>query len=59
MEWTPQHEEAAQRLLSKLQKEPLASERQEFGRFLLRHINDLTAEERKRYDELEAILIKS
>ncbi len=30
--------------------------RQEFGRFLMRHINDLSEQELKRYNELKELL---
>jgi hypothetical protein len=43
-------------LLKKFNSEPLAKERQEFGRFLLRNIDTLTPSERERYDELKEIL---
>lgn len=46
-----------QNLLDRLHSEPLAKEREEFGRFLVRHIDDLTPTERKRYDELKEILL--
>lgn len=55
--WTPEQEKAADKLLERLRQEPLAKEREEFGRMLLRHINDLSPEERKRYHELEQILM--
>ena len=55
-EWTPEKETAAQRLLAKLEAQPLAKERQEFGQMLFRHIDSFTPEERARYDELKEIL---
>lgn len=55
--WTPEQEKAADKLLERLRKEPLAKEREEFGLMLMKHINDLTPEERKRYDELKQILM--
>ena len=56
MEWTPENENAAIRLLERLRAQPLAKEREEFGRFLMRHIDSLSVTERKRYDELLEIL---
>jgi hypothetical protein len=54
--WTPEQENAAQKLLERLKKEPLFEEQQEFGRLLMKHINSFTPEERKRYEELKLIL---
>ena len=54
--WTPEQEKAAEKLLAKLRQQPLAKEREEFGKMLFRHIDSYTPEERKRYDELKAIL---
>jgi hypothetical protein len=54
--WTPEQEIAAEKLLARLRAEPLAKEREEFGKMLMRHIDSFTPEERKRYDELKAIL---
>ncbi len=59
MSWTQENENAAQRLLKRLQSEPLAEERQEFGKMLMRHIDDLTPKERKRYNELKELLTTS
>ena len=56
--WTPEQENAAGKLLARLRAEPLAKEREEFGKMLMRHIDDLTPAERKRYNELKAILHK-
>ena len=56
--WTPEQEKAAEKLLARLRAEPLAKEREEFGRMLMRHIDSFTPKERKRYDELKAILHK-
>jgi hypothetical protein len=42
-----------QALLDKLKKDPLFDKKQEFGRFLLRPLDSLSPEERKRYDELK------
>lgn len=55
--WTPEQEKAAEKLLERLRQEPLAKEREEFGLMLMKHINDLTPEERKRYDGLKQILM--
>ncbi len=55
--WTPEQEKAAEKLLERLRQEPLAKEREEFGLMLMKHIDDLSPEERKRYDELKQILI--
>ncbi len=52
-------EAALEKLLARLMNEPLAAERQEFGKMLMTHIEDFTPKERKRYDELNAMLTKS
>ena len=49
-------EKAAEKLLARLRQQPLAKEREEFGMMLMRHIDSFTPEERKRYEELKAIL---
>lgn len=54
--WTEDQENRAQKLLAKLRAEPLAKEREEFGRMLMRHIDSFSPEERKRYEELKKIL---
>jgi hypothetical protein len=54
--WTPEQENAAQKLLERLKKEPFFEEQQEFGRLLMKHIDSFTPEERKRYEELKLIL---
>ena len=54
--WTPEQEKEAEKLLERLRAEPLAKEREEFGKLLMRHIGSFTPEERKRYEELKAIL---
>jgi hypothetical protein len=54
--WTLEQENAAQKLLERLKKEPLFEEQQEFGRLLMKHIDSFTPEERKRYEELKLIL---
>ena len=56
MERTPEKEVAAEKLLDRLMKEPLAKERQEFGKMLMRDIDSFSAEELKRYLELKRIL---
>ena len=56
--WTEETEKKAQKLLKKLRAEPLAKEREEFGRMLFRHIDSFTPEERKRYEELKELLRK-
>lgn len=56
MGWTPELEKQAEKLLARLRAEPLAKEREELGRMLMRHINSFTPEERKRYEELREIL---
>ena len=38
-------------------KDPLWEKKQEFGRFCFRHINDLSVNERKRYDILKKELM--
>lgn len=54
--WTEKQEQSAQKLLERLRQQPLAKEREEFGRMLFMHINSFTPEERKRYEELKLIL---
>jgi hypothetical protein len=56
--WTPEQENEAEKLLARLRAEPLAKEREEFGKMLMRHIDSYTPEERRRYDELKVILRK-
>jgi hypothetical protein len=36
--WTPEQEKAADKLLERLRKEPLAKEREEFGLMLMKHV---------------------
>lgn len=40
------------KLLNKLKQDPLYEVRAELGKLLMIHIEDLTPEQRKRYDEL-------
>ena len=40
-------EEQLEKLLAKLKAQPLAEERQEFGKMLFRHIDDFTPEDEK------------
>jgi hypothetical protein len=54
--WSPEEERAVEKLLKRLRKEPLAKEREEFGMLLMKHIDSLTPNERKRYEELKLIL---
>jgi hypothetical protein len=54
--WTSEQEKAVEKLLARLRAEPLTNEREEFGKMLMRHIDSYTPIERKRYDELKAIL---
>ena len=49
-------EDVLNKLLERLRSEPLAKEREEYGKMLFRHIDSFTTEERKRYDELKEIL---
>ncbi len=49
-------ENALLKLLAKLEAQPLAKERKEFGYFLMRHIDDLSPSELTRYKELELLL---
>ena len=44
------------KLISRLKKDPQWELHQELGQMLLRHIDDLTPQERKRYDELKELL---
>lgn len=54
---TEQEKEAYyQRLLAKFKQDPNYELNLEFGRLLMIHINDLTPEQRKRYDELKTLL---
>jgi hypothetical protein len=43
--WTLEQENAAQKLIEKLKKEPFFEEQQEFGRLLMKHIDSFTPEE--------------
>jgi hypothetical protein len=54
--YTPEEEKGLERLLAKLKAQPLAEERQEFGKMLMRHIDSFSNEELKRYNELKTIL---
>ena len=45
-----------EKLLNKFKQDPQYELKQEFGKLLMKHINSLTPEERKRYDELKKIL---
>jgi hypothetical protein len=54
--WTSDQKNAADRLLARLRAEPLAKEREEFGRMLMRHVDSFTPDEMKRYNELKEIL---
>jgi hypothetical protein len=49
-------EEKYDRLLKKFQQDKDFDLMQEYGRFLMRHIDSLTPKERERYDELTKIL---
>lgn len=53
------NEASLERLLARLRAEPLAKEREEFGKMLMRHIDSFTPEERKRYEELKTMLKES
>ena len=54
---TEQEKEAYfEKLLNKFKQDPQYELKQELGKFLMRHINDLNADERKRYDELILLL---
>lgn len=44
------------KLKSKLMQDPKWELRQELGKFLLRHIDDLSEQEKTRYDELLILL---
>lgn len=59
MDWTPEEENAAKRLLERLRAEPLAKEREELGGMLMRHIDSFTIQERERYEELKLILSRN
>ena len=45
-----------EKLINKFKLDPQWELMQEFGKFLMRDINDLSVEERKRYDELKELL---
>lgn len=49
-------EEDFKRVLNKLKQDPKYDLHQELGQFLFRHIDDLSPDERKRYDELLILL---
>lgn len=59
MELTTKQENGVEKLLAKLRAQPLAKEREEFGKMLFRHIDSFTTEERKRYDKLKKLLLNS
>lgn len=51
---------SVEEFIEKLKKnDPLWDLKQEYGRMLFKHIDDFTAEERKRYDELTTLLTKN
>lgn len=53
-DWTPEKEAAAQSWLDRqAAKDPHFEDRTEFGKLLMKHIGDLTPEERRRYAELQ------
>ena len=54
-----QYDDYCQKLLAKFKLDPLYDLQQEFGKFLMRHIDDLSPDERKRYNELKKILSES
>ena len=43
-------------LLNKFKQDPLFEQKRELGSFLMRHIDDLSEQERRRYDELVELL---
>lgn len=45
-----------EKLLNKFKQDPQYELKLEFGKMLMKHIDDLTPTERKRYDELKEIL---
>lgn len=51
------HEEKLMAYYNKLKQQPLFDETIELGKMLMRHIDSLSPEERKRYDELTELLI--
>ena len=55
-DYTPKEKASLDKLLARLRAEPLAKEREEFGRMLFRHIDSYTPDELKRYNELKEIL---
>jgi hypothetical protein len=50
------YEAACEKLLAKFKEDPQYELKLEFGMLLMKHINDFTPAERKRYDELKQIL---
>ena len=59
MEWTIEQEKAAEKLLARLREQPLAKEREEFGKMLFMHIDSFSVEERNRYVFLKELLLNS
>jgi hypothetical protein len=56
-EYSPEEYEAyLEKLLNKFKQDPQYELKQELGQLLMIHIDSLTPEERKRYDELLKIL---
>jgi hypothetical protein len=45
-----------ERLLNKFKQDPQYELKQEFGMLLMKHINDLTPQERERYDYLKSVI---
>jgi len=56
MEYSTEKEKGLEKLLARLQAQPLAKERTEIGNMLFQHIDSYTPEQRKRYEELKVIL---
>lgn len=52
----PEKEAALNRMLNRLKKQPNYELQAELGKLLMKHIDDLTPQERIRYDELKTIL---
>ena len=53
---TSEQEASMERLLKRLQQDPQFELKQELGKFLMRHINDLSEAELERYNEIKRLL---
>lgn len=53
---TEQIEDYYEKLISKFKQDPKWELKQEFGKMLMRNVNDFTIDERNRYKELKKLL---